>query len=356
MSLARAALSESKSKTLTKSQRNSLAKETDFATAAFKKLYAESDKFSKALATAKTHLSDLKSIAKDASSSVKGTFDLTGGLGQTDANGYTVPVTASSLLATGKSEATQAAAFASGLSKMQKKLGSGAAAYQITQQALSAFASDPAQGIEFVKAINSMSASQASTLKGDYSSISASGTKVGTTTADADSKGGIAAANRAANDLSKSLDKVTKSIGNIGTSLDNAMLRPYGLKLNGAGKVVKRASGGWVTGAGTSTSDSIHLAASNGEFVVNAKAASANAALLQRINSTSTYTGPVSTGGPSMSVSAAVNVLASAMASMPVTVAATIAPSSRDQARLFIGGANEAIRESHPIVRKLANA
>ena len=46
----------------------------------------------------------------------------------------------------------------------------------------------------------------------------------------------------------------------------------------------KRASGGWIHGAGTATSDSVPLMASAGEFVVNARAAGPNAALLEAIN------------------------------------------------------------------------
>lgn len=45
------------------------------------------------------------------------------------------------------------------------------------------------------------------------------------------------------------------------------------------------ATGGWVSGPGTGTSDSIPALLSNGEFVVNAKAAKENAAFLENINS-----------------------------------------------------------------------
>jgi hypothetical protein len=47
---------------------------------------------------------------------------------------------------------------------------------------------------------------------------------------------------------------------------------------------VKRAGGGWVFGPGSSKSDSIDAALSNGEFVVNADAASRNAGLLTALN------------------------------------------------------------------------
>lgn len=45
------------------------------------------------------------------------------------------------------------------------------------------------------------------------------------------------------------------------------------------------ANGGWVSGPGTGTSDSIPALLSNGEFVVNAKSAKANASFLENINS-----------------------------------------------------------------------
>lgn len=52
----------------------------------------------------------------------------------------------------------------------------------------------------------------------------------------------------------------------------------------GSSAVVKRASGGFVRGVGTGTSDSIPAMLSNGEFVVNAKDASKNWQLLSMIN------------------------------------------------------------------------
>src|SRR5690606_4404009 len=45
------------------------------------------------------------------------------------------------------------------------------------------------------------------------------------------------------------------------------------------------ATGGWIRGPGTGTSDSILRRLSNGEFVVNAKDARENAGLLEAINS-----------------------------------------------------------------------
>ena len=55
--------------------------------------------------------------------------------------------------------------------------------------------------------------------------------------------------------------------------------------LNKSAEPVKRASGGWISGPGTSKSDSIPAMLSNGEFVVNAEDAKKNRGLLESINS-----------------------------------------------------------------------
>jgi len=52
----------------------------------------------------------------------------------------------------------------------------------------------------------------------------------------------------------------------------------------GAGKVIKLATGGYVSGPGTSTSDSIPARLSDGEFVVNAAATAKHRALLEAVN------------------------------------------------------------------------
>lgn len=51
------------------------------------------------------------------------------------------------------------------------------------------------------------------------------------------------------------------------------------------GVVVRKAQGGFITGPGTATSDSVPALLSNGEYVVNAKATSYNRDLLEAINS-----------------------------------------------------------------------
>lgn len=57
------------------------------------------------------------------------------------------------------------------------------------------------------------------------------------------------------------------------------------------GRVTERASGGWISGPGTGTSDSIPARLSDGEFVVNARSAEQNAALLEAINGNRFATG-----------------------------------------------------------------
>lgn len=54
------------------------------------------------------------------------------------------------------------------------------------------------------------------------------------------------------------------------------------------GKVVGKVNGGWITGPGGPKDDSVLVPTSNGEFVVNAQSAAANAELLKTINSSKT--------------------------------------------------------------------
>ena len=67
------------------------------------------------------------------------------------------------------------------------------------------------------------------------------------------------------------------------------------------GTILSHAGGGWVTGTGTGTSDSIISRLSAGEFVVNAAASAANASLLSAINSggrISAQSAPVNVAAP----------------------------------------------------------
>ena len=64
-------------------------------------------------------------------------------------------------------------------------------------------------------------------------------------------------------------------------------------------QIKPHATGGWIHGPGTGTSDSIPALLSNGEFVVNAAAARQNAALLEAINGRGTVSGNrLAAGGP----------------------------------------------------------
>ena len=58
------------------------------------------------------------------------------------------------------------------------------------------------------------------------------------------------------------------------------------------GKVVGRANGGWVSGPGGPKDDSVLVPTSNGEFIVNAQSAAANAELLKTINNSKTTITP----------------------------------------------------------------
>lgn len=62
----------------------------------------------------------------------------------------------------------------------------------------------------------------------------------------------------------------------------------------GSNGTVGKADGGWISGPGTSRSDSVLVPTSNGEFVINAKSASANASLVEAINASE---GPIQPRG-----------------------------------------------------------
>lgn len=67
------------------------------------------------------------------------------------------------------------------------------------------------------------------------------------------------------------VDSLNKQIGGVGTNLARGFASALGLKLNSAGTgLVRRAEGGFVSGPGTDTSDSIPALLSNGEFVMKA--------------------------------------------------------------------------------------
>src|SRR5882757_8701414 len=108
--------------------------------------------------------------------------------------------------------------------------------------------------------------------------------------------GGVSAAARAVPDATVHIGAVDGASGTIGavsgelgslngrtaTTYIDTVYRTVG-RVGGLGSA--RASGGWAQGPGGPTSDSFLQPTSNGEFTVNAKAAKANAALLEAINS-----------------------------------------------------------------------
>src|SRR5206468_988513 len=78
--------------------------------------------------------------------------------------------------------------------------------------------------------------------------------------------------------LVDALNKANTDLLNAGTALGKTSV---GL-VQSAPK--KKALGGYISGPGTSTSDSIPLLTSNGEYVVNAAATAANRSVLDAIN------------------------------------------------------------------------
>jgi len=90
------------------------------------------------------------------------------------------------------------------------------------------------------------------------------------------------------------LRKAADDAGSLNAWLNVLDGREVGIKITterisngspGSGGLLEYAGGGWVVGPGTSTSDSILARVSDGEFVVNARSAGQNAALLEAINS-----------------------------------------------------------------------
>lgn len=82
--------------------------------------------------------------------------------------------------------------------------------------------------------------------------------------------------------LAKTIAKAIEPLGP--AALIVGPLIAAGIKLLFDRVLPKFAAGGMVSGPGTSTSDSVPILASRGEFVVNAQAASANRSLLENIN------------------------------------------------------------------------
>lgn len=97
---------------------------------------------------------------------------------------------------------------------------------------------------------------------------------------------GYAASIGAVDNASGTIGYVSNELGSLNgrsaTTYIDTVYRTVG-KVGGLGSA--RASGGWAHGPGTGTSDSFLQPTSNGEFTVNARAARANASLLEAINS-----------------------------------------------------------------------
>ncbi|MFC8732184.1 phage tail tape measure protein [Luteimicrobium sp. NPDC057192] len=293
-------------KSLTAKQRKAMNDAAGNAEAQLTSLYKQADGIEAKLDKAKDHLADMQQISDAAASTLKGTFNLSdaysaAGTMKTDKYGNTwydestKGYTGAAIKATASAQAATAQQFATSLSKLQSKLGSSPASSAIVQQALSIFASDPEQGLQFVDALNGMSTADLNSVKASYNTIASAGATAGQAASAADTAGGLSAANKAADDLAKSLDDVNQQLAGIGTTLTNAMLKPYGLKLDAKGNVVKRARGGWVGGSGGE--DSTHLLADPSEFVVNKTAARANAPWLEAINAGRTLTSVGGFGG-----------------------------------------------------------
>lgn len=101
----------------------------------------------------------------------------------------------------------------------------------------------------------------------------------------------------------------------------------------GGGKPIKRAGGGWIHGAGTATSDSIDVRASNGEYMVNARAAAANRGALDAMNYGRDTRSRAARYGAGAGASAGVNLY------VDVQIPPTVRPADRALIREQVHGA-----------------
>ncbi|GMA22290.1 hypothetical protein GCM10025864_44550 [Luteimicrobium album] len=279
---------EATSSTLSKKQKTALTTAANTAEKSLTSLYAAADKYQAALDKANNHLADMKSLADSAASAVKGTFDLSAAyVAPTDATSnqiqhsdkygnvwYTTDTTAATkggytgagITSAADKQAKDATTFTNALQALQKKLGTSPASEAIVNQALSIFASSPEQGIQFVQALNTMSVKDLGAVKSDYNTVAKAGTSAGQSLTSANTIGGLTAATTAVNSLTKSLTDTNNAIAKVGNTLTNAMLKPFGLKLDAKGNVVKKAGGGLVVG-GQAGADSVHALLMPDEFV-----------------------------------------------------------------------------------------
>ena len=95
----------------------------------------------------------------------------------------------------------------------------------------------------------------------------------------------VAANTGAAEANVRRLRNVVEGLDNKTITVTTIQKTVYTAQRDGVGGGLQRASGGWAFGPGTASSDSIPAWLSNGEFVVNARSAGQNSALLEAINS-----------------------------------------------------------------------
>jgi len=265
---------------LTKKQSAALNKAAKQAEKALEKQYAALDKINEKIAKQRDLVQEVGAMQARVASQIMGEVGL-GQLGATeDEYGRQSGVTAGSVRAHIAGKLAKIRTFNSKLDALRKR----GAPNLLLQEVLGAGIEG---GTELANALLSASASDWTAITRDWKAIEAEAQRTGDIATLSEYGTTTAAAQALLDQYEKSAEKIEAQIEKQANKLIAALQKA----LSGG---VKKAGGGWVYGPGTPTSDSVHLQASRGEFVVNAASAVANAGLLEAINSAR---GPVSAVG-----------------------------------------------------------
>ena len=211
---------------------------------------------------------DVLSLREQIANSIKSEVRLTDTLGGKTDLGYDKPVTSGAIRAYVQEKLGKIRVFNGRVDALRKK---GAPKGLLAE----VMAAGIEGGAELAHALLTGPASDFNAIKSAWGQIDAEATRAGNigTLSQFGTTGAAAEAE---------LKRRESAAGRIETSIERLI---SGLQSNLSTAYIKRAGGGWVYGPGSSTSDSVHLAASNGEYVVNAKSAAAHGPLLEAINS-----------------------------------------------------------------------
>jgi len=142
---------------------------------------------------------------------------------------------------------------------------------------------DPAEALRMAQSFDALSAADLRSVNSDYKSVASSAASIGAQVADANygpqikaAQAAVVLAQKQLNAADKNAAAITKAISAEGEKLRKVIGKALGLP--------GYASGGYITGPGTSRSDSINARLSNGEFVMNAAATRRNRLQLEAMN------------------------------------------------------------------------